>query len=250
MCVYILRHGLPYCHSLQTFAGEGPQKVGNSHSRSHSAVPGTTSHQALLWPWPSKLSWDAQQKLSRIHGRVIKEFPLEWWFQSTLVGVPNSFSWPCIFCANNYPADPQRSCHQGKIAKRNPRGRGSFFLVLAHLAMAHQPENYNVVISIYLFSYLSTYLSIHLFLSLSLSLSISCYLCQSMSISVYLLLSVSISVYLSLSISVYLYLSIYPSIVLFIYLSFCLSVYLYKYIICYILIYIYVFLYLYTYFCF
>ena len=127
MCVYILRHGLPYCHSLQTFAGEGPQKVGNSHSRSHSAVPGTTSHQALLWPWPSKLSWDAQQKLSRIHGRVIKEFPLEWWFQSTLVGVPNSFSWPCIFCANNYPADPQRSCHQGKIAKRNPRGRGSFF---------------------------------------------------------------------------------------------------------------------------
>lgn len=81
ICVYILRHGLPYCHSLQTFAGEGPQKVGNSHSRSHSAVPGTTSHQALLWPWPSKLSWDAQQKLSRIHGRVIKEFPLEWWFQ-------------------------------------------------------------------------------------------------------------------------------------------------------------------------
>ena len=147
---------------------------------------------------------------------------------STLVGVPNSFSWPCIFCANNYPADPQRSCHQGKIAKRNPRGRGSFFLVLAHLAMAHQPENYNVVISIYLFSYLSTYLSIHLFLSLSLFISI--YLLLSLSIYVYLCLSLTICVYLCLSISVYFclslsfYLSIYRFVYLSFFLSFCLSV--------------------------
>ena len=143
---------------------------------------------------------------------------------STLVGVPNSFSWPCIFCANNYPADPQRSCHQGKIAKRNPRGRGSFFLVLAHLAMAHQPENYNVVISIYLFSYLSTYLSIHLFLSLFISI----YLFLSLSIYVYLCLSLTICVCLSIPVyfclSLSFYLSIYRFVYLSFFLSFCLSV--------------------------